>query len=52
MPAAFLLDSLSVISKCDINYKLSKNQRLLVELALMQLCSFGTEGEKKRIMQS
>lgn len=34
---SFLLSSLNIINQCDLNYKASKNQRLLVELALMKL---------------
>ena len=33
----FLLKALALISKTDVNYKSAKNQRLLVEMALMQL---------------
>lgn len=33
----FLLKSLAVINKCDIHYKSAKNQRLQVEMALMQI---------------
>lgn len=44
---AHLLRSLAVLSKTDVEYKASKNQRLLVELALMQLCSLTNEEEKK-----
>lgn len=45
----FLLKSLSLISKTDVNYKSAKNQRLLVEMALMQLCYLNSplESEKK-----
>jgi DNA polymerase-3 subunit gamma/tau len=32
-----LLSWLSIANQCDINYKSSKNQRLLVELALMKM---------------
>jgi len=32
---------------CDLKYKTSKNQRLLVELALMKLASITYDGEKK-----
>lgn len=35
----FLINALSICNKCDLNYKISKNQRLHVELALLQLCS-------------
>jgi DNA polymerase-3 subunit gamma/tau len=39
--------ALSVLSRTDVEYKASKNQRLLVEMALMQLCSLKAEQEKK-----
>src|SRR5690606_2552272 len=42
-----ILRALGVLSKADVEYKSSKNQRLLVELALMQLCSIKQEFEKK-----
>ncbi|SFB74338.1 DNA polymerase-3 subunit gamma/tau [Flexibacter flexilis DSM 6793] len=35
---SFLLTALNVVSGCDMQYKNSKNQRLLVELALMKIC--------------
>ena len=34
---SFLLSVLNLGSQCDLNYKASKNQRLLVELALMKM---------------
>lgn len=43
-----LLRSLAVLSKTDVEYKSAKNQRLLVEMALMQLCSLLNELEKKK----
>ncbi|NVK65756.1 MAG: DNA polymerase III subunit gamma/tau [Flavobacteriales bacterium] len=42
-----LLRALGVLSKADVEYKSSKNQRLLVEMALMQLCSINQELQKK-----
>ncbi len=45
---AILLRALGVLSKTDVDYKASKNARLLVELALMQLCSIKNELEKKK----
>ncbi len=36
-PYALLLSWLNIANQCDINYKMSKNQRLLVELALMKM---------------
>jgi DNA polymerase-3 subunit gamma/tau len=47
---SFLVKGLTILNKTDISYKSSKNQRLQVELALMQLCSInsiGTDTEKK-----
>ncbi len=35
----FLLESIDKANTCDLQYKTSKNQRLLVELCLMQLAS-------------
>lgn len=34
----FLLKALDIINKCDQNYKISNSKRLIVELALMQIC--------------
>ncbi|HVW14596.1 MAG TPA: DNA polymerase III subunit gamma/tau [Mucilaginibacter sp.] len=35
---SFLLSALSIANQCDLDYKLSKNQRLQVELALLKMC--------------
>ncbi|KAF0200382.1 MAG: DNA polymerase III subunit [Bacteroidetes bacterium] len=35
---AFLLKALEISNQCDLNYKISNNKRLHVEIALMQLC--------------
>ncbi|TBN00470.1 DNA polymerase III subunit gamma/tau [Hyunsoonleella flava] len=43
----FLLDGIALANECDLKYKTSKNQRLLVELCLMQLASITFDGEKK-----
>ncbi|MBC3759091.1 DNA polymerase III subunit gamma/tau [Hyunsoonleella sp. SJ7] len=43
----FLLKGIELANECDLKYKTSKNQRLLVELCLMQLASLTFEGEKK-----
>ncbi|UJH66942.1 DNA polymerase III subunit gamma/tau [Allomuricauda sp. SCSIO 65647] len=45
---AFLLRALEIANDCDLKYKTSRNQRLLVELMLMQLASLTFEGEKKK----
>lgn len=46
----FLLRALALISKTDVNYKSAKNQRLLIEMALMQLTflTASSEAEKKK----
>jgi DNA polymerase-3 subunit gamma/tau len=44
---AFLLQGIELANACDLKYKTSKNQRLLVELCLMQLASITFDGEKK-----
>ena len=36
-PYSLLLSWLSIGNQCDINYKMSRNQRLLVELTLMKM---------------
>ena len=43
-----VMRALSAISKTDVAYKSSKNQRLLVEVCLMELCSLNQEHEKKK----
>lgn len=43
-----ILRALGVLSKSDVDYKAAKNHRLLVEMALMQLCSIKQEIEKKK----
>ena len=56
---SFLIRGLTILNKTDIQYKSSKNQRLQVELALMQLCTInsitmnnGDNEKKKRPDQS
>jgi DNA polymerase-3 subunit gamma/tau len=43
----FLIKGIELANECDLKYKTSKNQRLLVELCLMQLASITHDGEKK-----
>jgi DNA polymerase-3 subunit gamma/tau len=45
---AFLIHAIELANDCDLKYKTSKNQRLLVELCLMQLASINFDGEKKK----
>ena len=44
----FLLKGIDMANDCDLKYKVSQNQRLLVELTLMQLSSITFDGEKKK----
>ena len=44
---AFLIEGIELANSCDLKYKTSRNQRLLVELCLMQLASITFDGEKK-----
>ena len=43
-PVEFLLRLLDINSRCDLNYKVSNNKRLHLELALMQMCHAGGTG--------
>ncbi|MAN59850.1 MAG: DNA polymerase III subunit gamma/tau [Flavobacteriaceae bacterium] len=43
----FLVAAIELANSCDLTYKTSRNQRLLVELCLMQLASLTAVGEKK-----
>ncbi len=45
---SFLISAIDMANDCDLKYRTSKNQRLLVELTLMQLASISYEGEKKK----
>jgi DNA polymerase-3 subunit gamma/tau len=45
---SFLIKGIELANDCDLKYKTSKNQRLLVELTLMQLASITFDGEKKK----
>ena len=43
----FLLQAIDIANDCDLKYRTSKNQRLLVELTLMKLASIDFDGQKK-----
>ncbi|MFT5103503.1 MAG: DNA polymerase-3 subunit gamma/tau [Candidatus Latescibacterota bacterium] len=45
--STFLMDAIEIANTCDLKYKTSRNQRLLVELCLMQLASLTAVSEKK-----
>lgn len=44
----FLLAGIELANDCDLKYKSSQNQRLLVELCLMQLASLTANSKKKK----
>ncbi len=44
----FLIAAINKSNDCDLSYRASKNQRLLVELTLMQIASITFDGEKKK----
>ena len=44
----FLMQAIQKANDCDLSYRASKNQRLLVELSLMQIASITFDGEKKK----
>jgi DNA polymerase-3 subunit gamma/tau len=46
----FLLKGIDLANDCDLKYKTSQNQRLLVELTLMQIASVTFDGEKKKLI--
>ena len=43
----FLIAAIEIANSCDLKYKTSHNQRLLVELCLLQLASLTAKNEKK-----
>jgi len=43
----FLMRAIDIGNDCDLNFKSSKNQRLLVELTLMKIASITFDGKKK-----
>ncbi|MCF4101444.1 DNA polymerase III subunit gamma/tau [Gillisia sp. M10.2A] len=47
----FLLQGIELANDCDMKFKSSRNQRLLIELCLMQLASINFDGEKKKSEQ-
>jgi DNA polymerase-3 subunit gamma/tau len=41
-----LFMALKITNDCDLDYRISKNKRLLVELALIRLCQLNDEKKK------
>ena len=46
----FLFQALKISNDCDIDYRQSKNKRLLVELALIRLCQLTDEKKKSSLI--
>ena len=44
-PLPFLYRAMKLCNECDLNYRISKNKRLLVELTLIQVAQLTTEGD-------
>ena len=49
-PVDFILKAIDLTQECSYRYKSSKNQRLLVEICLMKLCSISQIELKKKII--
>lgn len=51
----FLYKAIELSNECDLNYRASRNKRLLVELTLIRLCQFSTtqvsDDKKKTIIE-
>ncbi|MDL2255016.1 DNA polymerase III subunit gamma/tau [Parabacteroides sp. OttesenSCG-928-G06] len=56
-PDAFLFKAIELSNQCDLDYRTSRNKRLLLELTLIQLCQLlnpvatDTEDKKKTLIQ-
>ena len=44
-PLPFLYRAMKLCNECDLNYRVSKNKRLLVELTLIQVAQLNIEGD-------
>lgn len=48
--ADFILDCLDLNNNADLNYRMSNNKRLLIELSLMQMCARANSGAEKKTL--
>lgn len=46
--ASYLVKALKLCNECDVQYNMSNNQRLLVEICLLQISSIGFDSEVKK----
>lgn len=44
---SFLLQALTIVNQCDLNYARSSNKRLLLEIGLLQMCALNQSGEQQ-----
>jgi len=49
---SFLISALDLCNECDVQYKISNNKRLLVELCLMRISSIGHQMAEKKSPKS
>ncbi len=54
--AAFLYEAIAIANDCDLNYRISKNKRLMLELMLIKMCQQTEKGtlvkeEKKKSLK-
>lgn len=52
LPISILIAGINLANDCDLKFKTSQNQRLMVELCLMQLASLTQMDEKKNLIGS
>lgn len=48
----FLFQALEISNKCDVSYRMSRNKRLHVELAIIELCNITLEKKKSELNQA
>lgn len=51
-PVSFLIRAIDLANRCDLAYKTSENQRLHVELCLMQIASLTDSSQKKNLVDT
>ena len=47
-PVAFLYKAIELANECDLNYRVSRNKKLLVELLLIRLCQLTIQAPKPK----
>ena len=49
LPLDYLLDYMQIVSQCELGYRAARNQRLHLELALVQLCNYGLKRKQREL---